>query len=397
MPNGSGQGAVLVTGTAAPVTVTLTAPVTVGSLLLGNTSSNAGYTLSGIGGNSLTLDSGGAGTSITIAGGTHAIAVPIILAGSLAVSGSGILDVVGSGSIASNSGSYSVSVNMPTGMLVLGSSDSYTGATTVSQGTLQLANPNSLANSTVSVNARNGLQFNSGIGTFNVGGLAGNGAFSLSDTSGVAVNLVVGGNDQNTTFGGSIGGPGLITKAGSGSIDLTGSNSWTGGLTIDPGTVGFNSDTALGAPSSPIIVLGSGTLQADGPISLSASRSITINSDATASFDPQGNTLTVRGLITGGGTLAKTGSGLMVLTGSNDCSGGTEVLDGTLEVANPNSLADGSNLSLGYGLSKFALVAAISSEAEAVPEPPALGLFSAGSILAAVAACRPRWRDGIKE
>ncbi len=120
------------------------------------------------------------------------------------------------------------------GTLMLAGSNSLSGAAAISQGTLQLANANAAANSTVSVNADNGLQFNPGIGAFNIGGLSGSGVLALSDTGGAAVNLSVGGNDQNTTYTGMIVGAGTLTKAGDGSLDLTGTNAWTGGLASIP-------------------------------------------------------------------------------------------------------------------------------------------------------------------
>ncbi len=225
------------------------------------------------------------------------------------------------------------------GTLVLFSSNSLSGAAAISQGSLQLANANAAANSTVTVNSDNGLQFSHGIGTFNVGGLSGGNALTLADTNGAPVNLEVGGNNQNTTFSGAISGAGTLTKVGDGSLDLNGTSSWTGGLGIDPGTVVLGSDAALGAPNNPITFLGSGTLQAGGAITLSASRTITINSGATAAFNPAGYTLVIGGPITGAGTLAVTGSGTLVLANTNNAySGGTFVNAGALEAASTAAL-----------------------------------------------------------
>ena len=68
------------------------------------------------------------------------------------------------------------------GTLRLAASDSYSGATTVSAGTLSLNNANAVQNSTLIVNANNGLLFASSAGTtFNVGGLSGSGNISLAD------------------------------------------------------------------------------------------------------------------------------------------------------------------------------------------------------------------------
>ncbi len=46
-------------------------------------------------------------------------------------------------------------------------------------------------------------------------------------------NLAVGPISENTTFSGSISGSGTVTKAGFGSLDLTGTSPWTGGMTLD--------------------------------------------------------------------------------------------------------------------------------------------------------------------
>ena len=60
--------------------------------------------------------------------------------------------------------------------LTLSNANTYTGSTSISQGTLDLAVANAAQDSTLVVSASNGLAFTPGIGTFNIGGLAGNGA-----------------------------------------------------------------------------------------------------------------------------------------------------------------------------------------------------------------------------
>ena len=92
----------------------------------------------------------------------------------------------------------------------------YSGATTIAQGAVELANANAVENSTVVVDVNNGLLFAPNIGTFNVGGLSGSSSLTLSDTAGVAVTMAVGGNDASTTYSGAIGGNGGLVKAGSG-------------------------------------------------------------------------------------------------------------------------------------------------------------------------------------
>ena len=89
------------------------------------------------------------------------------------------------------------------GMLLLTAANSYSGGTTLAAGVVQLGNANAVQNSTVTVNADNALVFSPGIGTFNLGGLAGGNALGTLDASSSAVTLSVGGNGQNTTFMGT--------------------------------------------------------------------------------------------------------------------------------------------------------------------------------------------------
>ena len=59
------------------------------------------------------------------------------------------------------------------GTLSLGGTNVYCGSTSILAGVLLLANSNAVQNSTVNVSVDNGLQFLPGVGTFNLGGLAG--------------------------------------------------------------------------------------------------------------------------------------------------------------------------------------------------------------------------------
>ncbi len=232
-----------------------------------------------------------------------------------------------------------------TGTLVLAGSNTISGLTNISQGTLQLSNSAALPNCTVNVDSHGSLAFGASVGTVEVGGLSGSGALKLSDTGNVPVNLVVGKDNQNTTYGGTISGPGSLTKAGDASLDLEGQNGWTGGLYFDPGTVAFRSDSALGGPTNPIVFLGSGTLQSLDSTMLLSSRTISISAGATAAFDPSGNTLEVAGPIRGQGALALVGSGTLLLSNTDTYSGGTFVSNGTLEAMTSSSLPGAPNCS----------------------------------------------------
>ena len=81
-----------------------------------------------------------------------------------------------------------------------------------------------------SVTLNNGgqLQFTNYIlpGT-TIGSLAGSGTVNLTDTSNAGIkSLTIGGNNQSTTFSGQIIGGGSIVKEGSGTLTLTGNNTY---------------------------------------------------------------------------------------------------------------------------------------------------------------------------
>ena len=212
------------------------------------------------------------------------------------------------------------------GTLMLSDSNSLSGARRF-PGALQLANANAAANSTVAVNTDNGLQFSTGIGVFNVGGLSGGGVLTLADTGGVPMNLLVGGNNQNTTFSGLIAGAGTLTKAGNGSLDLTGTNTWEGGLLLEPGVVAFNRDAALARPRTGLRLPAATHCGRGIDYALTKPRYYH-QLRARGTFDPGGNILTVDGVIGGAGTLAVAGSGTLVLANTNTYSGGTVVSSG---------------------------------------------------------------------
>jgi autotransporter-associated beta strand protein len=138
VPNAPGAAAVINAPTATATTITLDAPQTVGTLLLGNSrSASAGYTISGS--NTLTFNNSGSAATITVADGTHAISATVeISGGSLAIllSDSGVLSI--SGGISDDN--RHESLTLAGGQLVLSGSNSYGGGTFVEAGTLIVNN-----------------------------------------------------------------------------------------------------------------------------------------------------------------------------------------------------------------------------------------------------------------
>lgn len=153
---------------------------------------------------------------------------------SLTVSGSGI-----------NGGS-------DTGVVRLSAANPYSGIITVTNGNtgviassmdrvLQLNHLNALSNATLNLTASQGnpVSFNSTVNTgmFKVGALAGTSPQILSDTTGDAVILCVGGNNANTTYSGALSGSGGLIKIGTGTFTLSGAVTYTGNTIVSNGSL----------------------------------------------------------------------------------------------------------------------------------------------------------------
>jgi autotransporter-associated beta strand protein len=276
-----------------------------------------------------------------------------------------------SGTIANSGGALSLIKN-GVGTLTLGGANTYSGNTTVSNGTLKYgANstiPNGSGKGNVTVNAT--LDLNGFNGTMN--GLSGSGV--VTNTGGAASNLNVGATSQTSTFSGTItnGGAALsLSKIGNGTLTLaSGTNSYTGNTTVSGGTLTYGADSAVPGGVGRGNVAVSGTLDLNGfsgtVNGLSGSGTVT-NSGGSAStlFAGANNqTSTFSGTLSNTGTslaLVKTGTGTLTLGGANTHAGGTTVSAGTLIVANGDALAGGA-----VDIADVALVTAQASLPKAV-------------------------------
>ncbi|ECJ6058675.1 autotransporter outer membrane beta-barrel domain-containing protein, partial [Salmonella enterica] len=113
------------------------------------------------------------------------------------------------------------------------------------------------------------------------------------------------------TLDNNVTGEGQIVKSGSDELIVTGDNNYSGGTTISGGTMTADYADSLGSgdiANSGVLKVGEGELE---------------------------NTLS------GSGSLVKTGTGELTLSGDNSYSGATTISDGTLIAANVNALGSG--------------------------------------------------------
>lgn len=158
----------------------------------------------------------------------------------------------------------------------------------------------------------------------------------------------------------------VLTKTGTGTLGLSGVNTFTGKFVVNQGFLGFNSDAALGAVPTLFqadnITLNGGTLVMGvdfhgssshtnvGTASLNANRGIYLGPNGGSIRVGFGTaaTLTVNGVISGPGNLTKTDSGTLILTANNTYLG-TTTIQGTLQIGN-----GGTTGSVGLGKIIFA-------------------------------------------
>ena len=271
----------------------------------------------------------------------------LTLANTGTITGSYGLTIGGAGdtSIRSSIGTGSGTLTKDgSGILTLSGANTYTGNTTVSAGTLRMDNPLAIPSGTgkgnLSLAANATLDLNNTRITLN--GLSGPGRVTNTGTGTAA--LTVGANDQTSTFGGVIGdGEGMtaLTKTGTGTLTLTGANSYTGGTTVEAGTLRISADSNLGhaadAPTPGDLVIQAGaTLAATATFTLDSHRGIAVGPGGAGIIDvADARTLTYGGTIAdngGSGGISKTGQGTLVLTGTSSHTGATTVAAGVLTV-----------------------------------------------------------------
>jgi fibronectin-binding autotransporter adhesin len=143
-------------------------------------------------------------------------------------------------------------------------------------------------------------------------------------------------------------GSGRVYKAGTGTLILSGMNTYSGGTEIDAGTLSVGADANLGAAGTPLSINAGGTLGISS--SFTTARPLLLGPNPATGGGPTninvavGQTFTPTGGISDNifaGTLTLNGPGTVVLTTPNTYSGGTNVWQGTLQLATETCLGSG--------------------------------------------------------
>jgi outer membrane autotransporter protein len=251
-----------------------------------------------------------------------------------------------------------------TGTLTLSGANTYSGTTTINGGAIQAAAANTFSpNSLLSVGANGKLDLNG----FNetIAGLSGQGSVTLEGTTAAGTLTVNTAAGVSTAFGGVISGMGGIiagsgglTKAGAGTLSLSGSNTYNGTTSVNGGVLQAGANNAF-SPSSQVAIAAGATLDLNGfdntIAGLAGSGSVTLGST------PGSNGLTINptipfafsGVISGGNGLTIGGGSTQILAGVNTYTGGTLINSGaTLQLLGNGSIASSAAVFLN-GSGKF--------------------------------------------
>ncbi len=216
-----------------------------------------------------------------------------------------------------------------TGTLVLGNtSNNYNGGTIIAGGTLSVANGLSLGTGNISIIG--GTLQTTGTAAVNVFG-------SVVVGNGASVNVA---NAAQITTIETVTGVGGLNVSGSGTLNLAGSNSFTGDISVTGATLGADRDYELGNSNDNITLNGGTLATSDG---LQTLRGLYLETNGGAvTVSGNGNTQ-LSGVLSGVGSLSVSGTGGVALAGlSNSYAGGTVVTGGaTLAVAGDGSLGTG--------------------------------------------------------
>jgi autotransporter-associated beta strand protein len=184
--------------------------------------------------------------------------------------------------------------------------------------------------------APNSWTFNSGAQSYTINGGAVNFSFA-GPLGGIIDNASIAQISISNNIGESVAGV-QVQQLGSGTLILSGTNTYSGGTTINTGILQVTNNSSVGTGT---VTLQDGLFQA-GAANLTFSNNFKIDHTlaANSAIDANGSSLTIAGNISDGSggaghlfVLDSLGGGALILTGTNTYTGGTDIcVCGTLQL-----------------------------------------------------------------
>jgi len=234
----------------------------------------------------------------------------------------------------------------PVPFSVLSGTNTYTGNTTISAGTLAFSSLSALPNvNTLSIAGSATLALHaggaSGFTADDIAMLLGSGALPAGSALGIDTTNAGGSFCYTGNITGAIG----LTKLGGGTLILSGTNTYTRNTTISGGTLAVSGGAAI--PGSGTVVLADVSGAALSLLSDQTIGSLAGGGASGGNVDLGEFALTVgannasttyAGAISGSGSLTKVGSGILTLAGANTYTGGTIIAGSVLAIGADDAL-----------------------------------------------------------
>ncbi|OAM89807.1 autotransporter outer membrane beta-barrel domain-containing protein [Termitidicoccus mucosus] len=128
---------------------------------------------------------------------------------------------------------------------------------------------------------------------------------------------------------------GQLRKSGAGLLTLdNAANQFKGGIVMSGGTLAFSRADQIGTTGTTIAFAASAALASGGSVAMTLDNTITIDAGAVATVAVDAPSLTLAGALGGSGTLAKTGAGMLVYSGTAALGhAATRIDDGLVKLA----------------------------------------------------------------
>jgi autotransporter-associated beta strand protein len=236
-------------------------------------------------------------------------------------------------------GSYGIE-KAGTGSLTLAGNNTYSGATSISGGTLSIAtiaNGGTASGLGASGSSASNLILGGGTLLYTGGNASTDRDFTLSNGTASTVS-VASATETLTLMGAAAAGNGSLTKAGPGTLSLSGANLHSGNTTVSAGTLALANANALqystlntgvsGAQAVAFAAPGNTTYHLGG---LAGADALDIGGNSLNAGANNADT-TFSGILGGTGNLSKTGNGTLTLSGANTYSGKTAINGGSISI-----------------------------------------------------------------